>query len=116
MNDNLRACIAFLVGRISGASRKSSVFDHAQGKHINISGSIGTDNINVFDHDRGAHISGSLPNLYDHDIGAHISVNFYENQVRGFDHGSGSHYSGNVGGSTVTIFDHGTGQHYHYSI
>jgi hypothetical protein len=116
MNDNLRACIANLVGRFANQRVNSAVYDHAHGKHIHVSGNASSSSVNLYDHDRGAHISGSPSNLYDHGLGAHVSLALGGTQFKGYDHGSGSHYSGTINGASVTVYDYQTGQHYYYSV
>jgi len=110
------ACIANIAARLSGPSVNSAVYDHTQGKHIHVSGSVSATSVNVYDHDRGAHVTGSPANLYDYGRGAHISLNLNGTRFSGYDHGSGNHYSGNINGHSVTIYDHESGQHHHFKV
>jgi hypothetical protein len=115
MNDNLRACLAYIAARLIGGSNRASVYDFARAKHISVSGTVDSKSVNIYDHDRGAHVTGTLPSLYDHGLGSHVSLTVNGAEFSGYDHGSASHYSGRLTGSTVTIFDHGTSQHYQYA-
>ena len=115
MKPNTRACIAYITASLHGANG-SSVYDYSQSKHINISGDVGDQNVNVYDHDRGCHVSGSPDNLYDYGNSAHIQLNVDGSQFSGYDYHTSSHYSGDVNGSSVSIYDHETSTHYNYSV
>ena len=116
MNDNTRACIALIaVGLISG-KKGSSVYDYTRSKHINISGNVDSNNVNIFDHDRGCHVSGSPGDLYDYGNSAHVQLKINGNQISGYDYASSTHFSGSVNGSSVTIYDYETSSHHNYSV
>lgn len=115
MQSNSRACIAYIAANICGA-RSSSVYDYLQSKHINISGNVDTNNINIYDHDRGCHISGSPSNLYDYGNSAHIQLNMNGSQFSGYDYHTSNHFSGNVNGTSISIYDHETSTHYNYNV
>lgn len=115
MNSNTKACVAFIVATHSGAT-KSSVYDHSQGKHIHISGTVTPYAVNIYDHDRGCHFGGDIGNLYDYGRLAHISLTINLNQFSGFDYGDGHHYSGSINESTVSIYDYGFGEYFNYSV
>jgi hypothetical protein len=115
MDSNTKACIAFVVASHQGA-RKNSVYDHSQGKYIQITGAVTSNEANIYDHDRGCHFSGSISNLYDYGRSAHVSLNMNLNQFNGFDYGDGHHYSGTINGSSVSIYDHGLGEYFSYTL
>lgn len=115
MNSSTRACVAFIVG----ASKKSSInsiYDYSQSKHINVSGTVNEDTVNVYDHDRGCHVTGNLSSFYDYGNNAHINLNININQFTGYDYGSSSHYSGSFNSNSVSIYDYETSQHYNYNL
>ncbi|NOT20632.1 MAG: hypothetical protein HOP24_10260 [Sideroxydans sp.] len=116
MNDNLRAVIAYLVASYSNQKTKNSVFDYTRSQHINISGNVAKNQVQLFDHNAGAHITGSLPNLFHHGLGAHFSIEKNGDQFKGFDFGSGTHWTGKISGNNVTIFDYTQGQHFIYQV
>jgi hypothetical protein len=116
MNANLRADLAFIAAKLLGQNARSTVFDHASGMHIPISGDVNPRNVQIFDHARGAHITGCVPNLFDHLLGAHVTINFAGAEFSGFEHLTGSHFTGRVSGSSVTVFDSTAGGHFHYSV
>lgn len=113
MKPNVKACVAYIVGRAISGNSSSSVYDYDQGKHINISGSVSSEQINIYDHDRGCHVQGQLTNLYDHGVGAHIQIDVNGNQFSGYDYESGTHFSGNVNGNNISMHANG---HSSYSI
>lgn len=114
MDSNTKACVAFIVAALHG-SRKNNVFDHSQGRYIQITGTVTPFAANIYDHDRGCHFSGDISNLYDYGRSAHISLNINSNQFNGFDYGDGHHYSGTINGSSVSIYDHGLGDYFTYT-
>jgi hypothetical protein len=115
VNSNPRACIAFIAAGLSG-TKGSSVYDYSQSKHINISGSVNPNNINIYDHDRSCHLSGSPNSLYDYGNSAHIQLNLKGSQFTGYDYHTGNHFSGNINGRSVSIYDYQTSSHYNYSV
>jgi len=115
MNQNTRACVAYIAASLNGASG-SAVYDYSQSKHISISGSADTNNVNIYDYDRGCHVSGEPSNLYDYGNSAHIQLNMNGTQFDGYDYHTSSHFSGDVNGNSVSIYDHETSSHYNYSI
>lgn len=116
MDDNLRACVAYIAAGISGTKTSGSVYDHARGKHILISGTVSDNSVAVYDHSRGAHISGTPPALYDHSLGAHVSLNVQGSQFNGYDHKSSSHYNGTISGNAIAVYDFKAGKHFHYGV
>lgn len=115
MNDNPRACIAFVAAGLSG-TKSSSVYDYSQSKHISISGTISDSRVNIYDYDRGCHLSGSPTNLYDYGNGAHIQLKMNGSQFSGYDYHTGNHFSGRVSGKSVSVYDYETSQHYSYNV
>lgn len=115
MDQNTRACVAFVAAGLIAGRQGSSVYDHSRSKHILISGSVSSSSVNIYDHDRGCSLSGSSTNLYDHGRGAHVSLQINENSFSGYDHGASHHFSGNVSGTSVSIYDHGESAHFSYS-
>ena len=116
MIPNLRACIANVAARLNGGDVNGAVYDHTQGKHIPVSGSVGDAAVNVFDHERRAHVTGSAPNLYDHGTRRHVSLVMNGATFTGFDHFSGLNYSGRINGCAVTIFDYESGRHHQFTV
>jgi hypothetical protein len=51
MISNLRACLANIVARLHGGRVNGAVYDHSQGKHIHVSGTLNGQAVSVYDHD-----------------------------------------------------------------
>lgn len=116
MNANLRACVAHLVGRLSGQPVSPAVYDHSQKKSISVSGSVSMGNVALYDHSRNAHLTGTVSNLYDHGEQSHLSLTVKDTTFEGHDHKSGCHFSGSINGQSVVIYDHESSQHHQYNI
>lgn len=115
MSPGSRACIAYIAAGLCGSS-SSFVYDYAQSKYINISGTVNFNNINIYDYDRGCHVAGSASSLYDYCSSSHIQLTMNGTQFNGYDYHSGSHFSGSVNGKTVSIYDYETSAYYNYSV
>ena len=116
MNTGLRAGIAYIAGRLISGRQSNHVYDYSRGKHIAMSGSVETGQINLYDHGRGAHITGSGTQLFDQSEGCHVSLQLNGNQFSGFDYGAGRHFNGNVNGSNISLYDYKERKHFQYAI
>lgn len=121
MIENQRAVIAFVVYKLIRSTNHSSVYSFTLSEHINVSGNISEDRINVYDHSRECHISGSSSSekkysLYDFGRSEHINLEVHNNEFQGYDFGSGYHFSGSVKNSMISLYDYETNEHYNYSV
>lgn len=116
MNANLRACVAYLVARLSGAGEHVMVFDFSGGRHVRHSGSVSGTSINVFAIDRGAYLTGAPPNLHDHGSGATVTLHLDGSAFNGLDWGSGKPYSGQVEPGMIRIRDEETAKIHNYGV
>lgn len=116
MNPILRAVIAHIAARATGASTRSAVYDYSQNEYISLSGSVTAGSVNVHDFTRNVSIVGSLPNLHDFGGNAAITLNVNGIKFDGYDFGSRQFYSGSINGSSVTFYDYETGQYYSFAI
>ena len=114
MNENTRACIAYIAGALVNKNCGNVVYDHSRSKFISISGSVERDHVNIYDHDRDSHITGAPSNLYDFCRNSTISLSVRGNQIDGYDHGDDHNFSGTVDGNTVSVYHHET--HFSYSL
>src|ERR1700686_5295710 len=104
MKPNVRACVAYLVGRIISGRRSSSIYDFSQSKHIAMTGKMSESRVSIYDHERGCHFGGKINtarcSLYDYGERHHISLEIRESKFKGYDYGNASHFSGSVRGRT----------------
>jgi hypothetical protein len=116
LESELRACVAYIAGRLVSGRSSSSVYDYSQSKHTAIAGTVTNRQVAIYDYERGAYISGGAAQFYDYDEGCYISLQLTGNNFRGFDYGSASHFSGSVNGRNILMFDYEKGSHFQYSI
>ena len=115
MNKNTRACVAYIAAGLSGLSKVTSLYDHAESKPLNVTGAVTVEKIEVYDFDRSCHVSGSLENLYDYGNSAHIQIAVNGDKYAGYDYASGFHFSGSVEAALVSLYDYETETYYRYS-
>ena len=116
MNQNTRACIAYIVGRIVNNGNPTAVYDYSQSKSINISGKVSGSYVNIYDHERACVVSGTLPELYDHCLSASILLNLQGAKFQGHDYGEHNDYTGSISGKTVSIYDFGESANFQYQV
>ena len=116
MNQNTRACIAYIVGTIANDGNPTAVYDYSQSKSIGITGQVSLTYVNIYDHDRGCVVSGALPELYDHCSSASVLLNLQGTKFQGHDYGEHGDYTGNIDGKMISIYDFGPSANFQYSV
>jgi hypothetical protein len=109
MRDHTVRAIAYIVARMAGKQKLSTIYDQSLSKHFSFGGEFSEENVLIYDHDQKCHISGSGSagsySLYHFGNGKHISLKVGENGFEGYDHDSGTRFSGSIEGGSVSIND-----------
>jgi len=109
MRDHTMRAIAYIVARMSGKERLSTIYDLSLSRHFSFGGELSEENVFIYDHDQKCHISGSGSagsfSLYHFGNGKHISLKLSEEGFEGYDHDSGTRFSGSIGEGSVSIND-----------
>ena len=120
MKPNVRACVAYVAGRLISKKSASSVYDYSQSKHVSVDGTVQTSNVDVDDYDRGCHFGGSGNgksfDLYDYGDSHHVELTVNGRNFEGYDYGSSCHFSGDVSGSDISLYDYGDSSYFNYSV
>ncbi len=103
MDENTRACVAYIAGALVNGNCGNAIYDHSQSKLIQISGTVERNHVNIYDHDRCTFMTGALSDLYDFWRNSTISLSIKGNKISGHDHGDDHDFSGIVQGSLVDI-------------
>ena len=120
MNANIRACIAYVVGRSVSGNQFAGVYDCFQSKDIPLSGSVTPDHVDIYDEGQDCHLLGDgngsrYSLLYDSDPHP-VTLEIKGNVFRGCDHGSSSYFSGKVQPKSVNLYDCESGLAFHFRI
>jgi hypothetical protein len=120
VNANLRACIAYAVGRGILGKQFSGIFDYSQSKQIAMSGSITADHIDILDEAQDCHFSGDGDgfrySLFYAGNPHPVTLELKDNAFRGCDHGSSFHFSGRVQPNSVYLYDCENGLSFRFRI
>jgi hypothetical protein len=114
MEDGIRARIAYVACCLITSKQPGSIYDHHNGQHVNMSGTVSSKKVKAYDSTNGVHFTSTLNGLYDHEKGSHITMEVKGNDVKGYEYVSGSHFSGTFKDSTLTLYDQGAANHYDY--
>jgi hypothetical protein len=116
VNAHTRRAVAYVAGRLVTGSESGAVYDYSESRHVNFSGTVSDQNVNVYDYDEGCFVSGSPASLYHYGDGQFIQLNVNGAQLSGYDYGSGQHFSGSVQANSVTVYDYEHGSYFNYAI
>ena len=117
MDNNKRACFAFVVATLVNKKQYSYVFDYHQGKHISISSSnVDKRNLSFFDYNRGGAVNGDRNGMIDYVSGSHVSLCISGKNVGCFDFQTNTHLSFTVNKDSVGVFDFETNEYYQYTV
>jgi hypothetical protein len=120
MQQSVRACVAYTVGRLISKRESMMLYDESQSKHLVIGGSVGARKIYIHDYGRGCFFSGkgkrSSYSLYDHGEASHLVLRIHGQKFEGYDQGSLCHFAGMVDGSKVSLFDYGANRFFEYRL
>lgn len=109
MKANVRSCIAYAAWRSISGKQSSAVFDSAQAKRVEMSGSVTPDHLDISDQERSCHFSGdgigSRFSLYDDGGGHHITLNIKGDCFLGHDFESSTNFSGKAQGNLLNLYD-----------
>jgi hypothetical protein len=116
MDSAVRACVAYIAGRLSTGQDSSAVYDYSERKHRSISGDVSDVHVGVYDYARHAHISGGGQSLYDHKEQCHIQLNVNGAHFDGYEYKTHSHFQGTVSGNGISLYDFKEQKYFNYSI
>jgi hypothetical protein len=120
MEPNVRACVAYIAGRLILRVGSACIYDHAQYMHVELIGTVTRRRVNVYDCRRGCVISGKSKEkqflLYHSGHNHYLSLKLAKDSFKGYDHGKSCHFWGNVKGNVINLYDHGTGAWFKYSL
>ncbi len=109
MDSKLRACVAYVAGRLISGREFSVIYDDSRSTDVKIEGSIKTDYINLFDHDRQCYVAGQgNGNFYDlHDYGGQcfFELSIEGDTFHGYDYQTPCSFKGEVKGDAVSLYD-----------
>jgi hypothetical protein len=115
----LRACVAYVAGRLISGRETLSVYDGAQGRTIYLTGTVGPAGVRVFDFDRHCFFEGSGAQgrfqLFHHGERHYVSLNLEGTRFSGFDHGSTFFFRGAAQPAGIALWDQETNSFFNYS-
>jgi hypothetical protein len=120
LEPNVRACMAYIAGRLISGRSPLPIFDSSQSKYIYITGPVDRHGVRIFDYDQGCFFGGSGSDgkfhLYHHRYGHYVSLTVRGNRFSGFDFGRKYHFTGKVEANAVSLYDQEVTQHFFYSL
>ena len=119
MNNDKRACMAYICGVILNVSSSySSVYDFVRGEHYYYQKRtlVSGNRIQIYDYKRRGYIQVRLPNFYDYVSGFYILIKVERGKFKGYDYESGAYYMGEVRGNEIRIYDYEKSDYFRYKI
>jgi len=120
MDSKLRACVAYITGRLISGRDFSSIYDGSRSIDVEIEGSIKPDYINLFDHDRQCYVAGqgngNFYNLHDYGGQCFFELSIEGDTFHGYDYQTPCSFKGDVKGDTVCLYDDQFCQSFNFKI
>jgi hypothetical protein len=116
MDGHTRRAVAYIAGRLVRGSAAAAVYDYAEERHVNFTGEVSAQHVNVYDYEQRCNVSGAPSSLYHYGNRRYIELNVAGMQFSGHDGASGRHFNGNVRGNGVTVYDYEQEQYFDYSV
>ena len=120
MTPSVRACVAYVAGRLISGRTASSIYDCSACGHVSISGDVDDRKVSVYDYEHGCAFSGSGNrrefSLYHYGDRHQVSLKIDGDQFTGYDHGSMHPFEGGVSGGSITLYDSESGAYHSYSL
>lgn len=118
MTNDRRACIAFICGvKINSVLHKNIILDCKRHKYYPFMiYDWDNTNIRIYDFERNCIIQGKPTLLFDFHDATYITIEWGENDFRGFDFHSQSFYTGFIVGNKIQILDYETSELYLYEL
>jgi hypothetical protein len=115
MDDDLRACIAYIVSRLANPRITTYILDHQRKRFLLMSGTVSIPSVGILDHHRRVRVTGNSRTLFDHGLRTHVSLDIDGDRFGGFVFASSTRFEGEIEGNLVTISDHGKARNYQYT-
>lgn len=119
MNGKVRACIAYVLGRLITGQDSAGVFDVATSKHFGYSGNVTKTLVSIHDYERNSAMvgRGDGERLHLHDFGSNseLNVKIRGTQFSGYEEGSSMRFNGSISNNTVKVYDYEDSTWYNYS-
>lgn len=120
MKQSVRACVAYIAGRLISKRETTTIYDASQSKYLVIGGSTSARRIDVHDYARDCQMTGTGSRasyrLYDHGEAQHLSLIINGQKFDGYDYGSICHFTGKVDGSNISLYDYGERRSFSYRL
>jgi hypothetical protein len=118
MKTDVRACVAYIAGRLISKKKALTLYDVSRSKHLVFSGSVSARKFDIHDYARDCQMSGrgsrSSYRLYDQGEAQHLDLIIDGQKFDGYDYGSICHFTGTVNGSIISLFDYGARRNFTY--
>ena len=120
MEPNVRACVAFVAGRMISQPNAQSLYDCSRSRYICYAGSVEALDVRIFDLNQGCFFSGTGGGgsffLYHHGNGHRVNLTIQEDRFSGVDQRSLMHFHGTVKEHFVQLFDQGANGIFEYVV
>jgi hypothetical protein len=120
VSPGLRACVAYVAGRLITRRETLSVYDAPQGRTIYLTGAVGPAAVRVFDFDQHCFFEGigaqGRFRLFHHGERHYVSLVVEGSRFSGFDHGSTCYFRGNLQPTGITLWDQQANGFFNYSV
>lgn len=120
MDTVVRACVAYIAGRLISGWQTEKIFDFSNGKQHIFGGSVTPQRVHVYDYDRhcyfGGDFNGTIYPLWHHKDRHYIDLQISGESFSGFDHAKGKVFQGKFTAGKIQLCDYQTNSFFHYSM